>query len=264
MVTELHVESAGAGPCVLLAHGFAGSARNFRPQQRALRERYRVIAYDARGHGRSAAPAGPDAGPAYRLEAFVADMRRVLEAECATPDAAVVGGLSMGAATALHYALGRREALRGLVLAAPPGGRRAAGGISSHAREFADCLDAEGSEAAGERFVWGPGSRLDRAAAALVRQGFLEHAPHALSAILRGLLAELPEIDELAPLLQGLAVPTLVVVGSEDTASLGVCRRLAELLPAARLEVVEGAGHVVNLARPEAFNAVLLDFLQAL
>ena len=96
----LHVVTDGEGPCVVLGHGFAGSARNFRPQLRALRGRYRGVAFDARGHARSAAPR---AAGAYHLERFVADLGRVLErAECA---AAVVGGLSMGALVGLHFAL---------------------------------------------------------------------------------------------------------------------------------------------------------------
>jgi pimeloyl-ACP methyl ester carboxylesterase len=59
----LHVEVHGphAATGVVLAHGFGGSARNWRPQLRALRGRYRVVVYDARGHARSEAPAQPAA-----------------------------------------------------------------------------------------------------------------------------------------------------------------------------------------------------------
>src|SRR5262249_51553779 len=53
---RLHVEKEGDGPAVVLAHGFAGSARNFGPQARALRTGFRVTRYDARGHARSEAP----------------------------------------------------------------------------------------------------------------------------------------------------------------------------------------------------------------
>jgi pimeloyl-ACP methyl ester carboxylesterase len=53
----LHVEAAGQGPGIVLAHGFGGSARNWRPQLRALRAQKRVAVYDARGHARSEAPA---------------------------------------------------------------------------------------------------------------------------------------------------------------------------------------------------------------
>ena len=96
----LHVETRGdPGPTLLLLHGFAGSARNFRPQQRRLAEHFRVVAYDARGHARSAAPEAP---ADYGLDACVADALRVLEGQGA--QRAVVGGLSMGAAVALALA----------------------------------------------------------------------------------------------------------------------------------------------------------------
>ena len=80
MVTEstaLHRESVGAGPPIVLAHGFSGSARNWRPQVRALRDRHRVVTYDLRGHARSPAP--HDAEALYTLDAFVEDVDRLLD-----------------------------------------------------------------------------------------------------------------------------------------------------------------------------------------
>src|SRR5262245_11016715 len=159
---RLHVETAGAGPTIVLAHGFAGSARNFGPQSRALRDRFRVVRYDARGHARSEVPS--DAA-AYTPDTFADDMGRVFDGT------AVVGGLAMGAAVALPFALARPERVRGLVLAAYPAGRESGEGISSHWMELADAIERDGLEAAGARFIWGPKSGLDAAAARLVRQG---------------------------------------------------------------------------------------------
>jgi pimeloyl-ACP methyl ester carboxylesterase len=250
---RLHVDREGAGPLVVLAHGFAGSARNFGPQARALRSGFRVIRYDARGHARSAAPDDPSA---YTPEAFAGDLGRVIDAP-----AAVVGGLSMGASTALRFALAHRERLRGLILAAFPAGASAPGGIAAQATAFADAIERDGLEAAGERFAWGPTSGLDPGAARLVRQGFLEHPPHGLVHTLRGVLANQPSVEELAPSLGALAVPVLVIVGDRDRGSLAPSRALAAALPSAHLVVVPGAGHIVNLERPAAFNAALSTFL---
>src|SRR5438094_3766466 len=105
---RLHVEVEGSGPVVVLAHGFGGSARNFLSQARALRDRYRIVRFDARGHARSEAPAEASA---YTPEAFVADFGRVLDQVGAR--AAVVGGLSMGAGTALSFALAHPERVEG-------------------------------------------------------------------------------------------------------------------------------------------------------
>jgi len=255
---RLHVEVEGSGPVVVLAHGFGGSARNFLSQARALRDRYRIVRFDARGQARSEAPAEASA---YTPDAFVSDLGRVLDQVGAR--AAVVGGLSMGAGTALRFALAHPERVQGLVLAAFPPGAGAPGTFAAVAADFADAIEREGLEAAGTRFVWGASSGLDPAAARLVRRGFLEHPPHGLAHTLRGVLAAEPSLDELAPRLAELARPALVIVGARDRMSLPASRALAAALPRAKLVVVEGAGHVVNLAQPAAFNRALEEFLAA-
>jgi pimeloyl-ACP methyl ester carboxylesterase len=59
-----------------------------------------------------------------------------------------------------------------------------------------------------------------------------------------------------------LDLPTLVVVGAEDLPDLRtICARLAAEIPRARLEVVEGAGHLPSLERPDELNRLLLEFL---
>ncbi len=256
---HLHVEQRGEGPAVVLAHGFAGSARNFRPQVRALSDRHSVVVYDAPGHARSAAAARSGSTDlAHLVDAFA----EVADAASAEP--VVAGGLSLGAATALSWALSRPERVRGLILASFPAGRGAAGGVSAGALEFAEAIDREGLEAAGARYVWGPDSGFDSATGALVRQGFLEHPAEALSGLLRGALTELRPPEAMADALATCRIPALVIAGSEDRSSLAACRSLAELLPDARLEVIEGAGHVVNLAAPARFNELAIDFLASL
>lgn len=253
---ELHVEVRGEGPVVALAHGFGGSARNFRGQVRALADAYRVVSWDARGHARSQAPLDPGA---YTLDALAGDVGRALDragAECAA-----VGGLSLGAASALAFARRWPERVRGLVLASYPS-RRA--GLSAIAGDFADAIEQQGLEAAGERFVWGPALGLDARSAAFVRQGFLEHPPHALAHTLRGVLAALPGAEADAEGLASLGLPALLLAGARDPGSLAAARRLAAAAPNARLVVVADAGHVVNLAAPAAFDAALREFLDGL
>ncbi len=254
----LHVERSGSGPALVLAHGFAGSARNWRPQVRALKDVVSVVTYDARGHARSEAPDDP---AAYGEAALVGDFDAVVR--FAGDPHPVVGGLSMGAAVALAWALAQPEVPRGLVLASLPAGP-GGGGVSAHAEAFAEALLQDGVDAAGARFAWGPESGLDARGAALVRQGFLEHPAHGLAHLLREFLGRRAPPAELAPRLAALDVPCLVLAGGRDAASLPVCRELAERLPRARLEVVADAGHVVNLARPDAVNPVLRSFLVAL
>jgi 3-oxoadipate enol-lactonase len=252
----LHVEDVGDGePVVVCAHGFGGSARNFRGQVRALKDRYRVITYDARGHARSrTAPAAPPLD--YTLDALVGDLGRVAARADGHP--VVLVGLSLGAATALRYALDPSARVDGLVCVSVP----APGDPSptSWARSLADSILRDGLESAGERFVWG-GGRFDAASARFIRQGFLEHDPIALACLARDALPAVPDVSSLAHRLAGLACPVLVVAGETDLPAQAQGRVLAREIPDARLEIVAGAGHVLNLQKPEQFNRLLLDFL---
>lgn len=212
--------------------------------------------FDARGHARSPSPLQADE---YTLSHFVRDFAGVVDASGVEP--VISGGLSMGAAVALEHAIAFPGRVRGLVLSAFPSSgedeRRRAWALG-----FAQAIEERGLDAAGSEFVWGARSRFDPKGAALIRQGFLEHAPHALAHILRQVLAELASPATLAPALAGIDVPVLVVVGAKDPESLEPSTRLAEMLPNAELCVIPEAGHVVNLAKPSEFNAAVERFLR--
>ena len=242
---RLHVERQGTGAPIVLAHGFGGSARNFRLQARALRDVATVIFYDARGHSRSEAPEAPDA---YVFERLVDDFERVAE-EAGAP--VVAGGVSLGAITALAFAVRRPELVRGLLLGSLPGTspERIAWALG-----FADAIEREGLDAAGAAYVWGEQSRFDPAGAKLIRQGILEHPPQALAHILRQTLAVLPDSRALAEPLRERQIPMSIVAGADDPLAHAPSRALAATLPTATLFVVPNAGHVVNLAAPALFN----------
>jgi pimeloyl-ACP methyl ester carboxylesterase len=253
-VPKLHVERQGSGPAVVLAHGFGGSARNFRPQARALAPECTVVTYDARGHARSEAPPEADA---YTFERLIDDYEQVA---AESPEPIVAGGLSLGAMTALGFAARRPERVRAVLLASLPGTdatRRA------WATGFADAIEQQGLEAAGAAFVWGERSRFDPAGAKLIRQGLLEHPPHALMHLLRQTLAVLPEVEALAAPLASLSIPVTLLLGAEDEPAHEPSRRLAGVLTRAELVVVPNVGHVVNLAAPATFNEHLLALVRA-
>ena len=258
---NLYRERHGTGVPLVLAHGLAGSARNFLPQVRRGPLVSRVHLYDARGHARSEAPREESA---YVLGCFVSDFGQIVhdslrEDPGVTPRKAIVGGLSFGAATALLWALRNPDLISGLVLAAYPESTEEMRRWSS---TFANCIDANGLDAAGYEFVWGPRGRFGREDAQAVRRGFLQHAPHAITAILRRSMANIPEIGSLSAALEQFQVPTLVVVGGEDASSLAASKKIAGALSNASLAIIEGAGHVVNLSRPERFNQVLANFVR--
>jgi len=109
-------EEAGAGPPILLCHGITATRRYVHHGSRALeRAGHRVLAYDARGHGESdPAPAGEG----YGYPALVADLERVVAARVGE-GRFVLAGHSMGAHTAVAYALRHPERLAGLVAIGP-------------------------------------------------------------------------------------------------------------------------------------------------
>jgi len=218
-----------------------------------------VIRYDARGHGRSDAP---HEASAYTPETFVGDMARVLDD--AGERTAVVGGLSMGAGTSLRFALAHPARVRGLVLCAFPAGADDPEGFAAKALRFAETIERDGLEAAGDVYIWGPSTRLDRNAVHFVQQGFLEHPPHGLALTLRGVIAKQPAVAAMRGDLATVRVPTLIVVGSEDGPSRRASEALAEVLPQARLVVVPGAGHVVNLQKPDEVGAAMHEFVDGL
>ena len=258
--TRLHVFCQGSGPPIVLAHGFGGSSRNFLPQARAFRDTHKIWLYDARGHARSQSSMF---GSAYGWPALISDFGGVVELARNDPSnpiqhALVVGGLSMGAATALFWTLSNPTVVDGLVLAAYP---ECSAAQRQWARDFAEKSTINGLEIAGDQCVWGARGMFRTEDAGMIRRGFMEHSSAGLAAILNSALANIPDIVSLAPALKSLGVPTLVVVGGDDARSLAASHELAVTLPKARLAIIERSGHVVNLSQPEAFNHELAQFL---
>ena len=254
---ELYTETFGSGPGIIFCHGFGGSARNFRLQARVLEAHYRVTLFDWRGHARSPAPEGAEA---YRVSALLADLDQLVRAQ---PTPLILAGLSLGAKLSLDYALQYPERVRALVLASYP----TSGEVEKRrtwALGFARAIEERGLDEAGAEYVWGERSRFDPKGAKLIRQGLLEHAPHALAHLQRELLAASPSPSTLAPELRALDIPTCLIAGTDDPESLGPSRELAALLPRAELHEIEGAGHVVNLTKPTLFNQILTRFLSSL
>ena len=101
---RLYYEDRGAGPAVLLTHGYTATLRMWDPQVAALADRYRMICWDMRGHGASDSPDDPTA---YSHEATVADMAALLDA-CGV-ERPVIGGRSLGGFMSLVFHLAHPE-----------------------------------------------------------------------------------------------------------------------------------------------------------
>ncbi len=230
-------EEAGAGPPIILCHGITATRRYVHHGSRALeRAGHRVIAYDARGHGESdPAPAG--AG--YGYPQLVADLERVVAAKLGEEERFLLAGHSMGAHTAVAYALSQPERLAGLVVIGPV----YAGEVEPESLEYWDGLAAALAGGGVDGFVdyIDHHQQIDAAwrqsVLRFTRARMLLHRnPAALTQALREVPRSRPfgGMDEL----EHLRLPALVVA-SHDTADPGhpyaTATAYAERLPGATL-----------------------------
>jgi len=245
---EIEYAVSGRGPAVLLSHGYSATRRMWDGQHRALEGRYQVISWSMRGHGQTESPADPSK---YSAKLTIADMRALLRH--LRVQRAVVGGLSLGGVASLGFYLAHPEMVRALVICdSGPGYRNAEARAAwnQRAHERAAEIEARGLDALSDR------SRE-------MREAMGEHrSAQGLAHAARGMLAQ--QGSHVIDGLPGIRVPTLIIVGDQDQPFLAPCEYMAKKIPGARLEVIAGAGHSSNLDQPEAFNRVLLDFLDSL
>lgn len=134
-------EVAGEGPAIVLCHGITATRRYVIHGSRTLeRSGYAVVSYDARGHGES------DPAPAsdgYVYPRLVDDLESVVE-KTVTEDRFVLGGHSMGAHTAVAYALRHPQRLAGLVIVGPVYDANVPASVYVYWDELADALEAGG------------------------------------------------------------------------------------------------------------------------
>src|SRR5712691_6948834 len=108
---SINYESHGAGPALLLSHGYVATSRMWDGQVAAFADRYRVILWDMRGHGQSGDPSDP---ALYSQALTVGDMAAVLDAS--GEERAIIGGLSLGGVMSLAFQLAYPERVRALML----------------------------------------------------------------------------------------------------------------------------------------------------
>ena len=252
-------ESAGDGPPVVLVHGLSATRRNVVQGSRALLKRgYRLIAYDARGHG-SSSP-----GPSYDYPQLVEDLKAVL-GHLEIERAALVGS-SMGAATTMAFALEQPERVPALVQITPAyTGYARTGDVDGDSWDrMAGGLESGGVDAFVE--VAQPEDLPDEwraIAREATRQRMERHLhPEAVAQALR----EVPRSvawKGLQPL-ERLKVPVLIVASRDEVDRLhplGVAEEYARRLPNAEL-VVEDKGNSPLAWQGARLSGVIGDFLE--
>ncbi|MDQ1694946.1 MAG: hypothetical protein QOJ03_299 [Frankiaceae bacterium] len=255
MVVELHHRDAGEGLPLVLLHAFPLSSAMWLAQREALTDICRVITPDQRGFGGS--PLGDDEPS---LDVAADDVAALLDAKGL--DRAVIGGLSMGGYVAMAFLRRHADRVQALVLADTK-----AGADPEPARQNRERIALAVTQDPASTVL------VDDVLPTLLGETTVQHRPHvvgrtkafvqaapaaAVAWAQRAMAARPDSLDAL----RSVAVPTLVIVGSEDRlAPPAEAETIAASVPGSRLEVLDRAGHLTAVEVPEEFNAVLRAFL---
>lgn len=224
MDISLYYQEKGRGLPLLLLHGNGEDCSYFEGQVERFSGRYRVIAVDTRGHGRSPRGEAP-----FTIEQFARDLRGLMDS--LGLERAAVLGFSDGANIAMRFALMYPERVRALILG---GGNLDPSGIKRRVQIPIEL-----------------GYRLTKLFAARS-----EEARRHME--LLGLMVNEPHISPRE--LGAVKAPTLVIAGTRDMVKRSHTELIAGSIPGARLAIIKG-DHFVAGKRPESFNREVERFL---
>jgi 3-oxoadipate enol-lactonase len=255
MSVELHHRFEGPedAPVLVLSNSLGTALDMWDDQAPALAERFRLLRYDARGHGRSPVPQPP-----YEIADFGRDVLALLDAEGI--ERVSFCGLSMGGMTGMWLAINVPERIDRLALCC----------TSAHMPppdvwdDRAATVRAEGMEAVVDTTIerWFTPAALEERpeAVARIRRGVLDSPPEGYAAC-----CEAIRDMDLRSAIAAITAPTLVIAGDEDPSAPPDehGRLIADSIEGARMVVIERARHLANVEHPERFTGELLNHLTA-
>ncbi len=247
------IRESGAGPAVVLVHGYPLDGAMWSGVARALAGRFRVLKPDLPGRGETAAPAEG------RIEDYADFLDAVFEG---LGEPAGLAGFSMGGYASLALVRRRPAALRALALVDTRASADDAAGKAKR-EEAINTVRAQGVAPIAEAMVarlLGPMSLSNRDLVDRLKRIMLRQKPETVAAD----LAAMRDRPDSSDVLREIAVPTLVVVGDSDTLTPpSDSQAMAGTIPGARLVTVPAAGHLTPMERPGAVAAALGDFFAA-
>jgi 3-oxoadipate enol-lactonase len=258
--TELYYEDTGGrGQAILFSHGLFWDTSLFAPQIAALKSRYRCVAYDHRGQGRSA----ESDLRAIDMDTLFADAVALIEALDLKP--VHVCGLSMGGFVAMRLGARRPDLVRSLLLLdtsadpEPPenGPKYRLGNWIARFLGVGLVVDAT------MPMMFGKSALRDPARAA-ERDAWRRHLRSNRRSLWRAVngVIERPSVDHE---LSRITAPTLVIVGEEDTVTVPAkAERIAAAIAGAKLVRISRAGHILTLEQPQAATRAISGFLDGL
>ena len=257
---KINYHLSGEGPAIILLHGFTGSHQDWAFQIPVLSKKHRVVAMEHRGQGKSEAPSSPDD---YSVSIFAQDVYGLLQHLGISKTCLV--GHSMGGFMALEFALEHPEMVTALVLVDTSSQMEQVPEYAKLKAEANRLARTEGMEAAFE---------YNAAHNAMMRERFEKHPElrevarqKMLQTSVNGYIYGWDAIWNWKPVthrLSEIKVPTLIVVGEEDILFIEAAQIMRELIADAEVVIIPGATHSPHEEAAEAFNDVLMSFLDRL
>lgn len=254
---EMAYDDVGAGLPVVLLHGYPFNRSLWREQVEVLKDNYRVITPDLRGHGQTTATVEP-----ATMDEMARDVAALLDE--LDIKRIILGGLSMGGYVALAFYHLFPLRVRGLILADTRPTADTDEGRATREQQAQIALD-QGMTAIADNFLpklLAPATLNARdEIVGRVREMILNTRPQGAASAQRG-MALRPDRTDFLP---SILAPTLIIVGSLDEITpVGDAEIMHREIRGSHLEILEGAGHVSNIERATEFNHALKTFLDAL
>jgi 3-oxoadipate enol-lactonase len=249
---DIHYTIEGEGPVVTMSHALGCNLSLWNEQAKALSAHYRVLRYDTRGHGQTTAPPGP-----YSLEQMADDLHGLLNGLSISATHFV--GISMGGMIGQIFALKYPSMVRSLVLCSTTS-RYPTAARSAWVDRICT-VEAQGMEPmvepALERWFTTPFRERREDVMNRVRTMIKDTPPQGYI----GCCYAIPTID-VTDRLGEVRCPALVISGEEDPGTpVTMAQEICAAFPFSELVILPSASHLSNLEQPEAFNRVLLSFL---
>ena len=255
-----YYEEHGSGDeTIVFAHGFLMDGDMFRHQVEKLKDRYRVVIFDWRGQGRSEVT---DSG--YDMDELYLDAVEFLEKIGCREKPCHWVGLSMGGFIGMRIAARRPDLLKSLILAETSAEaetlvKKLKWGLMAILFKLFGPKPVEKGIVKvlfGKKILGDPSRKhiIDEYVKKWYKLDW-----NATYKIAWAIFNRKPVVDEL----KNIKIPVLIIVGDQDVArTVEEAKRLKEMIPHARLVIIEGAGHSSALEEPEAFTHAIEEFLK--
>ncbi len=241
------------GDYVLFSHSLGTNLNMWKPQIEALKDRFRLILFDTRGHGESDVPDGP-----YTLEELAKDAKGLLD-KLGIEKVHWVG-LSMGGMIGQAFALMWQERLKSLILCDTAA--RIKDEDQPIWQQRIDTALKEGMQAllqpTLERWFTKPFLEKNPPEVQLIRELFLKTPVKGFVGCAEA-IRRLNYLDRLSE----ITVPTLIIVGEKDPGTPVECsKEIHQKIKGSELVIIPSAAHLSNLEQAEKFNSALISFLE--